>query len=742
MNALMEVDCPACSKPMRFKSNGGTRQVALTCPGCSHLFPVQLNPVQLDAAVASAEPVVATPLSAPVAPIDEFLTNTEYSRPIITTRSTGYAGASSGSGMSPLAIKMCAIALAGMLLLGFVGYLAYANLSSLDLTAMVSDSTSQSPGVLSDVPTVSSDPIAEENAARNLSSSVANGNFTPQTTSSPASSVLNSRGFKSSPPSSSTRPSTQVTEPQYGASKPTIDPVDAATSSKSGYPGEPSPTTISDRAGNQNLADVIERAEQSVVRIEVKSSHGDSLGSGFVVDDEGTLVTNCHVLAGAMSAVAYFPNGRQCVVTGTTHIDQSRDIVIAKITDRAAPPIAVAGSLPRKGEQVTALGAPHGLAFTATRGIISAVRPGAEIGPKHQGTWVQVDAALSPGNSGGPLINSAGEVVGMSTLASQGTAQNLNFGISGQDINQALAKARSANTLTLAAGVGKVEMHEEGGGSGGDGQIVSEAKISDESFATYISKGVDEFDELLKSLRNESTRLSLELKEMKRGETYIPPAFRQQDAAVARVTAPGQRTPKWYFLNANIKQAVVTRQLEKIKTFTRLKSDIRDRQDADSLVELLWNHGPRLDVRRNNSIGYVTDLLVVHAFNEHDVLVFLDETPYLLWAPSTAGMSGGEIWEGPVYVAGTATAALANGLTSSVTVLQLVSEKQLRAAIEKSLQLSDGFRTWSDHSGSFSVEAKLLGKDATNIVLQKRDGTILNVPKNKLSQSDHDHLGQ
>ncbi len=745
MSELMEVDCPACSKPMRFRRKSDSRHVALNCPGCAHFFQVELQP-----ATPAAQPVVATPIQAPVAAIDEFLANPEYSRPIITTRPQ--TSSNSDSGISPAAIKITAAILAGVLLFGFVGYVAYSVLSSLDLTAMVTnsgespstnESTNESTTDMNPEPRASSNDRSADNSFS--ASSVVNPSSTssesPTANVKQSSSVLNSLAAGSSHRSQATSdgtiatlPAAPISDQRHEVNKPTVNSTDPNGSS--------SLTTTNERAAAENMADVIERAEQSVVRIEVTSADGDSLGSGFVVDQQGTIVTNCHVLAGALSAVAHFPNGRRCVVTGTKVIDQSRDIVIAQISDNSAPPIAIAGSLPRKGEQVTALGAPHGLAFTATRGIISAIRPGTEIGSEHQGTWVQVDAALSPGNSGGPLINSHGEVVGMSTLASQGTAQNLNFGISGQDIRTALTNARSAHTLTLAAGVGKVRMHEDGPSSGAEGQITQEAKISDAAFADYVTRGVDDFDYLLKSLRNESTRLSLELKEMKRGENYIPPAFRSEDAAVARVMAPGQRAPKWFFLNETTKQAVISRQLEKIKTFTKLKTEIRDSQDAGSLFELLWNHGPRLDVRRNNSLGYVSDLLVLHAFNEHDVLVLLDETPYLLWAPSTAGMSGGELWEGPVYVAGTATAQLRSGMTTSVTVLQLVSEKQLRAAVAKSIQPLDGYRTWTDHSGSFSIEAKLLGKDATTVSLQTREGKIVTVPREKLSAADVEFLDQ
>ena len=226
----------------------------------------------------------------------------------------------------------------------------------------------------------------------------------------------------------------------------------------------------------QDLASVIEECEKSVVRIEVKGLDGDSQGSGFVVSEDGLLVTNVHVLAGATKAGATFPNGQQNEIIGTYHIDEARDICIAQLSSAATVPIRLADSLPRKGEKVTALGSPMGLSFTVTTGIVSAIRENFanDIGDESaKGTWVQVDAALSPGNSGGPLINSRGEVVAMSTRASFGRAQNLNFGISIADIKAAIQKAKSAPLKSLADGVQKVKMHDVAGGKSDSLQFAS-----------------------------------------------------------------------------------------------------------------------------------------------------------------------------------------------------------------------------------------------------------------------------
>jgi S1-C subfamily serine protease len=101
---------------------------------------------------------------------------------------------------------------------------------------------------------------------------------------------------------------------------------------------------------------------------------------------------------------------------------------------------------------VIAIGAPKGLSFTVTDGIVSAVRSGselAEFGGPNIGTWVQTSAPISSGNSGGPLLTQSGEVVGMNTLALT-NAQNLNFAISGGDIRDVLARAKEGKLIAFS----------------------------------------------------------------------------------------------------------------------------------------------------------------------------------------------------------------------------------------------------------------------------------------------------
>ena len=240
----------------------------------------------------------------------------------------------------------------------------------------------------------------------------------------------------------------------------------------------------------------------------------------------------------------------------------------------------------------------------------------------------------------------------------------------------------------------------------------------------------------------ESARLGADLKEMRKGTPQIPPAFRANDAAVAVAPIPGKKGKRWFFRDQLVKEEVLKVQQNRIRDYNRLKNQLRSNEDAKSMFELLWNFGPPLDPRKNQSIGFATDLFVVRAFNDNELLASLDGKPYLVRIDSTVGLASGEILSGPTFVAGTVTIRTSDGLPSSLTVLQIVPESELRTAIDEQIGSSgqDGFRTWRDLSGSYSVEAKLLGQDSVKVVLQKRDGSIVNVPKSKLSQKDQDFL--
>ena len=210
--------------------------------------------------------------------------------------------------------------------------------------------------------------------------------------------------------------------------------------------------------------DLVEQTDRSIVRINVDSVRGQTLGSGFVVSDTGIVVTNYHVIEGGRTVKAQFEDNRECDVTGFLLFDDERDIAIIQLAPAGAPfvPITLADELPRKGEEVAAFGAPLGLSFTASKGTVSNIRDGRELHMK--GMYLQTDTPISPGNSGGPLVSMMGEVVGMNTFQ-LAVGQNLNFAVSVNDVREVLDQStgKSPRKITPASVPAKPR-----GGHGGD----------------------------------------------------------------------------------------------------------------------------------------------------------------------------------------------------------------------------------------------------------------------------------
>ncbi len=165
-------------------------------------------------------------------------------------------------------------------------------------------------------------------------------------------------------------------------------------------------------------------------------------GSGFVFDDQGLILTNRHVTAGGSKEFQVVLDSGFKGKAEVIYIDRKLDVAILRPSSGAkikALPLCYA-SYPVPGQNVIALGSPLGLAGTVTKGIVSAVRRpsnGMEGFAPNYVTLIQTDASISPGNSGGPLLNSTGEVIGINTMG-QRDGQNLNFAISIVDVLKGL----------------------------------------------------------------------------------------------------------------------------------------------------------------------------------------------------------------------------------------------------------------------------------------------------------------
>ena len=154
------------------------------------------------------------------------------------------------------------------------------------------------------------------------------------------------------------------------------------------------------------------------------------VGSGFIINRDGHIITNAHVVAGSDTVKVTLEDGRtfEGTVLGT---DPVTDVAVIQITGDNLPTVALGNSdALQPGEFAIAIGNPLGLDSTVTAGIISATgRSSQQVGvPDKRVNFIQTDAAINPGNSGGPLLNQAGQVVGMNTAIIQG-AQSIGFAI-------------------------------------------------------------------------------------------------------------------------------------------------------------------------------------------------------------------------------------------------------------------------------------------------------------------------
>lgn len=182
---------------------------------------------------------------------------------------------------------------------------------------------------------------------------------------------------------------------------------------------------------NLSLIEIFEKSEPGVVRVNVQRTESvegvGGVGSGFVFDKKGHIITNAHVVDNARKVVVTFLDGRSynANIIGT---DDYTDIAVIKV-DADLPdlqPLSIGDSSNLKvGEQIAAIGNPFGLSGSMTSGIVSQLGrllPSGGAGYSIPDI-IQTDAAINPGNSGGPLLNMRGEVVGINTAIQSATGE-------------------------------------------------------------------------------------------------------------------------------------------------------------------------------------------------------------------------------------------------------------------------------------------------------------------------------
>jgi len=228
-----------------------------------------------------------------------------------------------------------------------------------------------------------------------------------------------------------------------------------------------------------SLIEIFEKAEPGVVRVNIQKNQTESevggVGSGFVFDKKGHIITNAHVIDDATKTVVTFLDGRSynAEIIG---VDEYTDIGVIKVNAdfKLLQPLSLGDSSNLQvGEPITAIGNPFGLSGSMTSGIISQI---GRLLPSGSGysipDVIQTDAAINPGNSGGPLLNMRGDIVGINTaiqsttgeftgvgfaipsqtvakivptLISEGEYKHPWIGISGRDIDPDMAKVLGLN---------------------------------------------------------------------------------------------------------------------------------------------------------------------------------------------------------------------------------------------------------------------------------------------------------
>ena len=224
------------------------------------------------------------------------------------------------------------------------------------------------------------------------------------------------------------------------------------------------PPAFKGEDGALTVPQVVEKVTPAVVGVSTKSlvrdqffnvKEQEGLGSGFIINEDGYVVTNYHVINGAQEVKVIFSDGKE-VNAKVVNYDAERDIAVIKITDDVKMPgIAQLGdsSTVKAGEEVIAIGNPLGKEFssTVTKGIVSSPNRKMKTENGNVLDYIQTDAAINPGNSGGPLINYKGEVIGINTAKKVGEdIEGIGFAI---PINEVKTRLGSLSKPILKLGI-------------------------------------------------------------------------------------------------------------------------------------------------------------------------------------------------------------------------------------------------------------------------------------------------
>jgi S1-C subfamily serine protease len=187
-------------------------------------------------------------------------------------------------------------------------------------------------------------------------------------------------------------------------------------------------------SAGEDFSGIIEDVIKSVVTIRTDISQG----TGFIIDEEGYVVTNYHIIENAKSAGIFDYNGQMHQVNIIGY-DSEYDVALLKIPGNYNSLILADSNKAQVGEKVIAIGNPLGIQFSVSEGIISNLH---QPGPTGIQAYIQTDAALNPGNSGGPLINKQGKIIGINNFKISDT-EGLGFALESNYLKEIINKISS-----------------------------------------------------------------------------------------------------------------------------------------------------------------------------------------------------------------------------------------------------------------------------------------------------------
>ncbi len=243
------------------------------------------------------------------------------------------------------------------------------------------------------------------------------------------------------------------------------------------------------------------------------------------------------------------------------------------------------------------------------------------------------------------------------------------------------------------------------------------------------------------------------IREFEKGQTQIL-SQAAGDTDIVLLSGP-QGKPLWLFRNPDVKKRQIKRMQDLLRSLTKIRKQLTSANDPESVLQLAMHFGAKLQLSVDKSVGFLTGAKVIEVLNKNELVISVDSTPCVIWLESTKGFDSGEQFlPQAVYVDGTKTINIPNASNPTVQVLRLVSEKDLRQALglpsadqtpadtpapgastpeakkpaEPTQESATEFRTWSDKSGKFRIEAQLESFDGKQVKLKRRDGSVATVP--------------